>query len=79
LTDDHQNKKNSGHKLKGLTFLEKMQALNEEDKRVNGGITYAQTKNTQPRDINTCATIFAVHMALLINNGAPKDLLEEMV
>ena len=79
LTDDQQNKKNIEHKLKGLAFLEKMQTLNEKDRRVNGGMIYAQTKRTKPRDINTCATIFAVHMALLIKKGASKDLLEEMI
>jgi predicted small secreted protein len=78
LTDNFLNQKNDENKLKGLKFIQRMQAL-KEDKRVKGGIGYAQTPDNQQTHINTCATIFAVHMALLIKNGAPKNLLEEMI
>ena len=72
------DQKNYEQILKGLWFLKKMQRVNQEE-QINGGIGYAQTPNRQPKDVNTCATIFAIHMALSIKNGASKNLLQEMI
>lgn len=62
---------------KGLVFLKKLQFL-DENRRSRGGISYGETQGKQIKNVSTCATIFAIHAALLRKNVEQLQLPDEI-
>ena len=63
---------------KGFSFLGKMQQL-ESGIRRQGGISLGETNGQIEKTICTCATIFAIHAALLIELGKRRQSFEAIV
>ncbi len=63
---------------KGFAFLGKMQRL-DANTRLKGGISYGESDCRIDKKIYTCATIFAVHAALLIELGKRRQSFEAIV
>jgi len=63
---------------KGFAFLGKMQHL-DSDSRMKGGINYGEQNGKIHNTICTCATVFAIHAALLTELGKRRQSFEAIV
>ena len=69
-----QNRFNS-HIKRGFRFLEEMQCKNR-DNRAFGGIHYGKINGEKVQHVNTCATLFAIHAALLEREKTNSPLID---
>lgn len=64
---------------KGFGFLKKMQFLDEK-RHTHGGISYGEAQGKPIGNVSTCATVFAIHAALLSEKEPhTQQLFEEMI
>ncbi len=63
---------------RGFSYLKKMQ-LQDNDKQINGAISYGESRGRKLKDACTCATIFALDATLISEWGFSYSFLDEIL